>query len=315
MTGLIGFHDGELAVQERAGVRAAAARLSGMLAAPDLRGGAARFLADRRLAALCARDNAGQLWISPLLGPRGFLDPTAATTLLIHTTPTGADPLQRLPAGQPAGLIAIDFATRRRVRVNGTLTAVNPDGLELDVDQAYGNCPQYIQQRQLSRGPASRPATGTADARWATALSPADVRLIRGADTFMFGTTHPDRGNDASHRGGPPGFVRVRASSRDTAGPTEIRWPDYAGNNMFNSLGNLSVDPTAALWFADFATGDTLHLSGVASLDWDAGGGAGDDAHTGRRVRFTVHTAVAGHRDVPYDAEVTPSPHNPPLST
>jgi hypothetical protein len=34
-----------------------------------------------------------------------------------------------------------------------------------------------------------------------------DIELIRSADTFFLGTTHSERGNDASHRGGPAGFV------------------------------------------------------------------------------------------------------------
>ena len=60
-----GFHDGELAVQQRAGATAAAARLSGMLAPAELRGGLPRFLAARTFAALTARDQAARLWTSP----------------------------------------------------------------------------------------------------------------------------------------------------------------------------------------------------------------------------------------------------------
>ena len=84
---------------------------------------------------------------------------------------------------------------------------------------------------------------------------PEDIRLIEAADTFFLGTTHAISGNDASHRGGPPGFVRVA--------PEHLWWPDYPGNNMFNSFGNLSADPTAALLFMDFRAGITLQLSGA----------------------------------------------------
>ncbi|MFG2868537.1 pyridoxamine 5'-phosphate oxidase family protein [Streptomyces sp. NPDC048338] len=280
------FHPGELAVQQQAGVRAEAARLAGMLRPPDLRGGAAGFLAERTLAAITARDDFGQLWISPLTGPPGVLDVIAASTLRVRTAPATADPLHSLPPGQPVGLLAIDFATRRRLRVNGTLTTADEDGLTLQVDQAYGNCPQYIQRRHLQPGPAVAGDGDGAPVRYATSLASDQARLIRAADTFFLGTTHPERGNDASHRGGPPGFVRVEDDS--------LWWPDYPGNNMFNSLGNLAVDSAAALVFADFATGHAVHLSGTAVLEWSPDGSDDDEGGTGRRVRFHISSVVDG---------------------
>ncbi|MFK0235383.1 pyridoxamine 5'-phosphate oxidase family protein [Streptomyces vinaceus] len=285
-TAPVGFHPGELAVQRQAGVRARAARLSGMLRPPDLCGGAARFLAERTLAVLTARDHSGRLWISPLTGPLGVLDVIAASTLRIRTAPAARDPLHELPPGQPVGLLAIDFATRRRFRVNGTLTTVDEDGLVLEVDQAYGNCPQYIQRRHLHPGPPAAEGGNGPPVRYATSLTSDQARLIGAAETFFLGTTHPERGNDASHRGGPPGFVRVEGGS--------LWWPDYPGNNMFNSLGNLAVDSAAALLFADFATGHTVHLTGTAVLEWSPDGSADDEGGTGRRVRFHITSVVDG---------------------
>jgi hypothetical protein len=299
-----GFHEGELAVQGRAGVREEAVRLAGMLAPPDLRGGAARFLAERTFAALTARDHDGRLWISPLTGPRGFLD-AEHTTLRVHSSPAAGDPLHQLAAGQPAGLIAVDFATRRRMRINGILTTAGPSSLELDVDQAYGNCPQYIQQRHLE--PASATPLAGADATCFTpALSSEHTTFIRGADTFFLGTAHPDRGNDASHRGGPAGFVRVEGNA--------VWWPDYPGNNMFNSLGNLAIDDTAALLFVDFITGRTVHLSGTAAVGWTTPGSAGDDGNTGRRVRFAVRDVVDGPLLPLRATDLVPYQHNPPVT-
>ena len=68
----------------------------------------------------------------------------------ITARPVPGDPLHRIPTGQPVGMIAMDFAARRRMRINGTLTSVSADGLRIDVDQAYGNCPQYIHRRDLN---------------------------------------------------------------------------------------------------------------------------------------------------------------------
>ena len=70
-------------------------------------------------------------------------------------------------------------------------------------------------------------------------------------------------------------------------------WPDYPGNNMFNSFGNLAVDDEAALLFVDFRSGTTLHLSGSAEVQWTPPGVAGDDGGVGRRVAFSVDCVVA----------------------
>ena len=145
-----GFHGGELAVQQRAGVRAEAARLAPMLDPVTLGGGIAAFLADRTFAVITARDAAGWLWASPLSGPPGFLRAASASTLAIEVRLPDGDPLRGLPAGQQAGLVIVEFAARRRVRVNGTLTVADDDILAVEVEQGYGNCPQYINQRVLT---------------------------------------------------------------------------------------------------------------------------------------------------------------------
>jgi len=96
-----------------------------------------------------------------------------------------------------------------------------------------------------------------------TQLSPSQQEAIARSDTFFLATAHPVAGADASHRGGMPGFVRV-------LGPTQLVWPDYSGNSMFQSLGNLAVNPRAGILFMDFAAGSTLQLTGEARVIWDA---------------------------------------------
>jgi predicted pyridoxine 5'-phosphate oxidase superfamily flavin-nucleotide-binding protein len=71
------------------------------------------------------------------------------------------------------------------------------------------------------------------------ALPPEQATLVDCADTFFIATHHVAdadddvtvrSGNDVSHRGGAPGFVRAAA-------PGRLRWPDFVGNNFFNTLG------------------------------------------------------------------------------
>lgn len=300
----VGFHAGELAVQHRAGVEAQAARLARMLEPVELDGGIARFLAGRTFAALTGRDDADRLWVTPLTGPPGFLNVTSLTTLEVGAVLAVGDPLHGLPAGQQVGLVVVEFAARRRVRINGTLIQAGPGRLVIKAEQAYGNCPQYIQQRVLISD--YRDQAGAGDVRYDSALASEDIELIRGADTFFLGTTHPERGSDASHRGGPPGFVRVDGD--------QLWWPDYAGNNLFNSFGNLAIEPETALLFLDFTTGRTLQLTGAAEIEWGEPGRPGDDGHTGRRVRFTLQRLVADHLLAARQTAHSPYPRNPDLT-
>jgi ferredoxin-NADP reductase len=68
---------------------------------------------------------------------------------------------------------------------------------------------------------------------------------------------------DASHRGGDRGFVQVLSDVR-------LQFPDYAGNNHFNTIGNLFLDPRAGYLFIDFESGSLLQLTGTTSIDWSS---------------------------------------------
>lgn len=73
--------------------------------------------------------------------------------------------------------------------------------------------------------------------------------VVELADMFFVASRHPERGADASHRGGRPGVVGVAADG------TSMTFPDYAGNNLFQTLGNLTVDPAIGLLVVDWSTG------------------------------------------------------------
>ena len=88
------------------------------------------------------------------------------------------------------------------------------------------------------------------------------LAMIKKADTLFVASAHPERGVDASHRGGNPGFVRI-------IDDLTLRIPDYLGNSMFNTLGNLAVNPRAGLVFVDFEQGTTLQVIGRGEVLWD----------------------------------------------
>ena len=198
---------------------------------------AQEFLAGLPLLFVAAPDPEGQVWASVLSGPPGFVDTPDERTVTIAAAPLPDAPLGRaLAAGEaPVGLLAIDLATRRRVRVNGRVTDVTAAHAVIAVRETYPNCPKYIQPRAVpayERGPAS-PSPAAASGRGSAPPPPA---FVAAADTFFVASRHPERGLDASHRGGPAGFVTVH---------DDARWsvPDYAGNTMYKTLGNLAVRP------------------------------------------------------------------------
>lgn len=217
-----------------------------------------------------------------LTGQPGFVQSPNPTTLTIAALPRAGEPGAELfAAGRPFGALGLDFATRRRNRANGRITAAGEGGLTLQVLQSFGNCPQYIQTRAVEAGPAAtRPAEAIAFP------TPQAAAQIARADT-MFVASHAGGDNanggvDISHRGGLPGFVKVDGEV--------LTVPDFRGNRFFNTLGNLVLDPRAALLFVDFATGDLLHLQGRAEIDWTPPAGGWPEG-VQRQWRLTVERA------------------------
>jgi uncharacterized protein len=201
-------------------------------------------------------DREDRVWTSMLCGPAGFLGADGERTMRVDARPLTTDPLHHLlRTGGDVGTIVMD--SHRRMRVNGVL-APTAAGFTIHTEQVFSNCGRYISERQGMLVPA-RPGAVTGG----TELSRDQMRLIRGADVFYIGTCHPDGAADASHRGGNPGFVQVDS-------PGALRWPDYDGNAMFMTLGNLAVDPRVGLLFLDWAEGTVLQVSGHAIVDWTA---------------------------------------------
>jgi predicted pyridoxine 5'-phosphate oxidase superfamily flavin-nucleotide-binding protein len=291
--GMSAFHPGEIEVQARLGAREDAERV-GRIVASEIPSMVRPLLVGQRMAVAASLDTRGRPWASLLTGPAGFIQATDDRLLRVAVSPPPGDPLAaNLRARPELGLLVIDPRTRRRLRVNGR-GLLSAEGVFLLADEVYGNCPKYIQKRRLvgeSEGEAR-------EARRSSSLDARTRALVAGADTFFIATWHPAGGADASHRGGRPGFVRVLDERT-------LEFPDYPGNNMFNSLGNLVGYPRAGLLFVDFERGDLLQLTGHAQVLWEP--------ETAVRVTLEEVRETPKGSSLRFEL-VEPSPVNPPLA-
>jgi ferredoxin-NADP reductase/predicted pyridoxine 5'-phosphate oxidase superfamily flavin-nucleotide-binding protein len=211
-----------------------------------------------------AVDEQGWPWASLLDADSGFIASPDPRRLDIARLPDVDDPMgAQFKPGTAVGMLGIDLHSRRRNRINGHIVGVDEVSFSVAVEHSFGNCPQYIQLREIRQIPLpdlpKRPA-----AQRMSAMDDAAVAMIRGADTFFVASyvdlegDDPHRSVDVSHRGGQAGFVRVEGDV--------LTIPDFAGNLHFNTLGNFQLNPKAGLVFIDFVTGELLQLVGHVTL-------------------------------------------------
>jgi predicted pyridoxine 5'-phosphate oxidase superfamily flavin-nucleotide-binding protein len=91
-------------------------------------------------------------------------------------------------------------------------------------------------------------------------IGESDRRFIESQDMFFLATCDADGRPNCSYKGGDPGFVRVLDERT-------VAFPNYDGNGMFLSMGNVLVNPSVGLLFIDFERGRRMRLNGVASID------------------------------------------------
>ena len=276
------FHEGELEVQKRAGEEAAAEANSPMLA-DKLYAGALNFIRQQQMAILSTRDIEGNRWASVLFGPKGFLEPSDRESLRIAVPATerdASDPLwQNLQSDAHLGILIIELANRRRLRINGDARVTDGEIL-LSVTQTFPNCPKYITKREIEVELAKVPE-GKSKVSEGTTLPARLQKMIAAADVLFLATGHAQRGNDASHRGGSPGFIEIL--NKNT-----LRIPDYPGNGLFNSLGNVVGDAHVGLLLPDFEQCRQLQLTATARILWDQPDPEGKTGGTNRFVEFTI---------------------------
>lgn len=259
------FHAGEMALQEQAGKRDTMEVFGRRVIRDHMPDQHRQFFEQLPFVVLGSVDDEGWPWASIIAGQPGFMQSADARTLHINGAPAKGDPLSKaLRAGNPIGVLGIEMPTRRRNRMNARISATGASGFTLLVDQSFGNCPQYIQTREVSfLRPTDTVGPDHAFEDMQT-LDKAATALIETADTFFVASYLPvtddpiTQGVDVSHRGGRSGFVKVEGNT--------LTIPDYSGNFHFNTLGNFLLNPKAGLLFTDFETGTTLSLTGRVEL-------------------------------------------------
>ncbi|CAM9896778.1 unnamed protein product, partial [Choristocarpus tenellus] len=186
-----------------------------------------------------------------------------------------------------------------RSRINGVIIAAesNSNALRFEVIMAMGNCPKYVHVRELVKESEMlrEPHIKVRKSR-STVLSQVQQRWISSAETFVLATYTDgvNGGADASNRGGSPGFVK--ATDERT-----IVFPDYKGNNLYLSLGNIVSNPRAGLLFIQRDTGDVLQVTGEARIIWGGdhfpGMGSGPSKHVEIKVLAVIEALAANpHR-------------------
>ncbi|WP_114326118.1 pyridoxamine 5'-phosphate oxidase family protein [Candidatus Colwellia aromaticivorans] len=268
------FHLAEIAVQERLGIAESVAHYSEGLIRAVMPEQHRKFYSELPFVVLGVTDSKGYPWPIPLFGRAGFIQSTNDTTLQFRGLPRLIKTLAlEFITGQKIGMLGIQLSTRRRNRVNGVIQTISGESFSIQVEQSFGNCPKYIQKRELIWASHSQSLPHSLDEKLVTAIDANAIALIEEADTFFIAsrTKYFDKdkrsGIDASHRGGKPGFVKVENN--------RLKFPDFKGNGFFNTLGNIESDSRVGLFFPDFSTGNAVFVAGQAHVLWDEEARAG----------------------------------------
>ncbi|KAH6865410.1 hypothetical protein BKA58DRAFT_389422 [Alternaria rosae] len=227
--------------------------------------------------------------------------------------------MSRTKDGKLVAGLAIDLMTRKRVKTAGHMIAGTIKDVDVEVEgeenrkqtqlqlvtkieQSLGNCPKYLNQYDI------RPALVMPElVSQASSLSEEGTALISKSDMFFLSTCAEDD-MDVNHRGGPPGFVRIIS-------PKTIAYPEYSGNRLYQSLGNLMLNPRIGITFPDYETGDVLYITGATEIL------AGTDASallpgSNLAVQIRISECRYVKTGLPFrGTKKTPSPYNPLVRT
>lgn len=270
------YHKGELKVQEKAGVRDLAEK-SKKVISDEIPGGALKFIDKQPMAIVSSLDDDGNVWASLLAGRPGFMKAVNSKQIDIDVSllASSHDDIfwNNIELNKKIGTLFIELTSRRRMRVNGSVE-LGKNKMIIHVDEAYPNCPKYIQRREIEIT-----KTVFEDSGSYTGYEQLNEELkswIENADTFFVGSSDDKQNLDVNHRGGNPGFIQIIDNYT-------LEIPDYEGNKMFNTFGNFEMNPNTGLLFVDFEKGKTLQMIGTSEILWNQ---KDPDNRTGGTGRF-----------------------------
>ena len=260
------FHAGEREVQTRAGVRDEAEKRGQRMLTKQLNDQQRQFFPQLPFLLSAHIDDNGQPWAGLITGQPGFITiEENSTTCALHWHNAGNPTQVHAQPGDALGLLGIELSTRRRNRLNVTVATSDEQQWCLSIDQGYGNCPKYINERPWPE----LLFAGHYSPVEQDGLSTSALQLAERTDTFFIATSSgpaaPDGqtqtsawGADISHRGGETGFLQWQDG--------RLKFEDYPGNNMFNTLGNIAQYPQCGLLILDFSSGDIVQLAAKAEI-------------------------------------------------
>ncbi|KAK8085019.1 hypothetical protein PG997_006290 [Apiospora hydei] len=300
------------------------------------------------LVAFGTLDRDGRPWTTIWGGEAGFCRPVAQGVLGVRGAAVDArfDPVLdalfgggtgqggvqdgevvRPEGGKVMSSLSIDLETRDRVKLAGRMVAgavslTAQDGALADLQMAFqvteslGNCPKYLNKKRIV--PQTPHPQLASQGRLGLPLSNEAIEHVHKADLFFISSKHgaADNGSEAesmdtNHRGGPAGLVRVFRND-ESEGVTLV-YPEYSGNRLYQTLGNLQTDPSVGLAIPDFETGDVLYLTGRASI-LIGGKAAAYLPRTKLAVRIDVQEARFVKDGLPFrGSAIDYSPYNPPV--
>lgn len=262
------FHADEIAVQKRLGLAEKVAKYGNYFIRQTMPEQHRSFFAELPFVILGMVDEHGAPWALPLFGEAGFISSSDDNCLHIAARPKLAQMLGlNFRNGEKIGMLGIQLNTRRRNRMNGVISNITAKGFDITVDQSFGNCPKYIQTRDLVWSKNESANTDFSAVEISEHIDTRSKAFIEQADTFFVAsrtkTFSEDirSGIDASHRGGKPGFIKVTGN--------KLCFPDFSGNKFFNTLGNIVSDGRVGLVFPNYANGDAIFATGWAEIQWN----------------------------------------------
>lgn len=294
------LHDGEIALQKLTKVDPEIYDMVGRFFRPYLPDQHRLFYRNQPFLAFGSIDSDDRPWASIVVGKPGFATSPLPSLLQINTNIIPGDPLKlAIKNGSYIGIVGVELPTRRRNRVNGKIIEVVPaqqdiaDNFLIKVDLSFGNCPKYIQTRSITIDEQKLSSLShIAPPIVSNSMNEEQMSLVRQSDTFFVASsyvpndTDPSSGVDVSHRGGKPGFAVVLDG-------TTIKWPDYVGNFIFNTLGNIHKNPKCGLVFPNFETGDVLQMTGEAFILFDDKSLPGAQRMVQFNIKEVRHTKAA----------------------